>query len=211
MDVIDVLTLIAPYALLIVSFVSLFGNGTILLVVIKNASLRQKDCLYLIAALAVADFLTAVGTIPYSLNLLISSNTNCTAGTIFWTVAGNVSGVRMNQICTLCLAIDRLYALYRPFAYRAKNHLKIAQFVIAVSFIWSALEVVANVFIQDMSETKSSCTSGAGFSSAFRMYRMYSNLALNIGTQMLYAVVFRKIRKLKTEQSVQDAKDKLQQ
>ena len=58
MDVIDVLTLIAPYALLIISFVSLFGNGTILLVVIKNASLRQKDCLYLIAALAVADFLT---------------------------------------------------------------------------------------------------------------------------------------------------------
>jgi hypothetical protein len=58
MDAYSFLTIAGPYALIVVSLVSLTGNGTILLTVAKNPALRQKDCLYLIAALAVADFIT---------------------------------------------------------------------------------------------------------------------------------------------------------
>uniref|UniRef100_A0A914WUN9 G-protein coupled receptors family 1 profile domain-containing protein n=1 Tax=Plectus sambesii TaxID=2011161 RepID=A0A914WUN9_9BILA len=133
--------------------------------------------------------------------MLRSNNTNCSAGNVLWSVAGNVSGVRMNQICTLFLALDRLYALYRPFAYRVKNHLKIAQFVITISFLWSVSEVAANALTQDLNETKSSCTTGVAYTTLYRYYRIFSNLVLNLGTQLLYAIVFCKIRKLGTEQS----------
>jgi hypothetical protein len=50
--------IIAPWILIVVSLVSFLGNGTILITVIKNPFLRQTDCLYLIAALAAADFFT---------------------------------------------------------------------------------------------------------------------------------------------------------
>uniref|UniRef100_A0A914V0K6 G-protein coupled receptors family 1 profile domain-containing protein n=1 Tax=Plectus sambesii TaxID=2011161 RepID=A0A914V0K6_9BILA len=211
-EVIVFLTHIAPYTLIVISIISLVGNGTILLVVAKNASLRQKDCLYLIAALAVADFLTAAGTIPYALNIAINDNINCTVGSIFWSVAGNVSGVRMNQICTLFLAIDRIYALFQPFAYYAKNHLKIAQFVIFISFLWSASEMASNIFGADLSEAKTSCTTTVAFPNGFRIYRIFSSVVLNIGTQLLYVVVFWKLRSLKADSKLpQDSKDRLQQ
>jgi hypothetical protein len=84
--------------------------------------------------------------------MLLNSYSNCTVGAVIWSVAGNVSGVRMNQLCTLFLAIDRLYALFRPFAYRTKNHLKVAQTVIVISLLWGVFDIAINALGRDFNE-----------------------------------------------------------
>ena len=55
---VDYVMLFIAWILLLTAWLSVMGNGTILLTVIKNPSLRKRDCLYLIASLAVADFIT---------------------------------------------------------------------------------------------------------------------------------------------------------
>jgi hypothetical protein len=55
---VEVFLKITTWILIGLSVVMVFGNGIIVLTVAKNPLLRQKQCLYLIAALAVANFIT---------------------------------------------------------------------------------------------------------------------------------------------------------
>ena len=60
MEETDYFLIVTAWLLLLTAWLSVMGNGTILLTVTKNPPLRKRDCLYLIAALAVADFLTGI-------------------------------------------------------------------------------------------------------------------------------------------------------
>lgn len=56
---------------------------------------------------------------------------NCTVGSVLGTGMLHIGGLRMNQIITVGLGFDRLYALYFPYKYRLKNQATIARSVAA--------------------------------------------------------------------------------
>uniref|UniRef100_A0A914VFL7 G-protein coupled receptors family 1 profile domain-containing protein n=1 Tax=Plectus sambesii TaxID=2011161 RepID=A0A914VFL7_9BILA len=130
----------APWILIAIAIIMIFGNGVILLTVAKNASLRQKDCLYLISGLAISDFITGIGTLPYCANMVANEYVNCTRGSILGTMVLNITGVRMNQFITLVIGIDRLYAMLYPISYRTKNHTKIALFVTVAGLLIGSID-----------------------------------------------------------------------
>jgi hypothetical protein len=63
--------------------------------------------------------------------MIINDYDNCTVGSVMGTGMVHVGGLCMNQVITLFLGLDRIYALFWPFKYRLKNQATIARFVAA--------------------------------------------------------------------------------
>ena len=63
--------------------------------------------------------------------MIIHDYENCTVGSVLGTGMVHIGGLRMNQVITLFIGFDRLYALFWPFKYRLKNQATIAHSVAA--------------------------------------------------------------------------------
>ena len=69
----------------------------------------------------------ACGNVPYAAHMLLNMNENCAQDGLVVLISQNLAGARMNQIITLCLGLDRLYAVFRPM--QVHNSVSINLFV----------------------------------------------------------------------------------
>ncbi len=117
----------------------------------------------------------------------------------------------MNQIITLSLGMDRLYAVMSPFSYRFKNHLKIAQGVVAFSFVLGFVDAGTYLLQQYESSTCNSlyATYRSGFS--IQTFRIFSNLIINLITLIVHLIMYWKLREMKIETIFAESKEHFRQ
>ena len=136
---------------------------------------------------------------------------SCSQSNIAVLFSQNLAGARMNQIITLCLGLDRLYAVMSPIAYRNKNHLKIAQGVVAFSFMLGFVDAGSYLLQQYKSSTCNSlyATYRSGFS--VQTFRIFTNLIINLIKLVVHLIMYWKLREMKMETMNEGSKEHFRQ
>lgn len=105
------------------------------------------------------------------------------------------------------------------FQYRTKNHLKIAQLVTVFSFVLGFVDAATYLLQQQQMQqqylsnssdcSKVTLTMSSGFS--LQIFRLFSNLGINIVTLLVHAVMYAKIRIMTIDNMNEDSRRNFRQ
>uniref|UniRef100_A0A914VA72 G-protein coupled receptors family 1 profile domain-containing protein n=1 Tax=Plectus sambesii TaxID=2011161 RepID=A0A914VA72_9BILA len=139
--------------------------------------------------------------------MIVHNYENCTVGSTLGTVAGHIGGIRMNQMITLFLGLDRLYALFWPYKYRLKNQATIARYATAFSAFMGATYMFFLIG-HDLSRVMNTCNLMTALKEtpALRVYRLFLTTVTTLATQVVYIIVFYKLRRIISAQDNEVAK-----
>ncbi|GMR31122.1 hypothetical protein PMAYCL1PPCAC_01317, partial [Pristionchus mayeri] len=152
----------------------------------------NKSHLYLFYALAVTNCLTGFFSIPTFVNLFVHDNHNCPKWTIFLGSAFEMALDRMRAILALAIAIERLFAIYRPRTFFLSDHKRTAKIVCTFAGVWSVADAIFMIFEDGLSPIRTHCVSTSSSGPMFHAYFLILSLIDGFALFIVYIIFLAK-------------------
>uniref|UniRef100_A0A914WQ58 G-protein coupled receptors family 1 profile domain-containing protein n=1 Tax=Plectus sambesii TaxID=2011161 RepID=A0A914WQ58_9BILA len=181
-----------------IGVLSIIGNSLVLVTFIKYKTLREADCADLVAALSFGDLICGAGAIFISLarlEIALLKDFNFTRFYCIFSAVPNLFGIEMSQAMTMAIAIDRLFAVSNPFAYRVMNHRRYAKISFAISIFCGCIVLVLSTAGVDFGTPPSRCQWSTSVQPISLNIYVTGNALVGPIVAVIYATVIYKQRK----------------
>ncbi|GMT31618.1 hypothetical protein PFISCL1PPCAC_22915, partial [Pristionchus fissidentatus] len=186
---------VTAFVLAIVNFLL---NGLIWYAFHACSKIINKSHLYLFYALAVTNCLTGFFSIPTFINLFAHNNLNCPKWSIIVGSAFEMALDRMRAILAIAIALERLFAIYRPRTFFLSDHKKNAMKICAFGVVWSVLDALFMIFEDGLSPIRTHCVSTSSSGPLFHTYFLIMSVVdgfFLFSVYVIFLVKFLSIRK----------------
>ncbi|GMS93355.1 hypothetical protein PENTCL1PPCAC_15530, partial [Pristionchus entomophagus] len=167
-------------------------NGLIWYAFYARSKMLNKSHLYLFYALAVTNCLTGFFSVPTFINLFAHNNINCPKWSIIVGSAFEMALDRMRAILAIAIALDRLFAIFRPRSFFLTDHKKNARIVCAFGLIWSIIDALFMVFEDGLSSIRMHCVSTSSSGPLFHAYFLFLSLVDGFVLLIVYVIFLAK-------------------
>ncbi|CAI5451240.1 unnamed protein product [Caenorhabditis angaria] len=167
-----------------------FGNSIIVIITIKNRSLRTC-CGILIAFASVFDILLFTTVLNFIFSVFIFEPTQQTC--FYMSIPADI-GAFTSNLYLLVIGIDRLLSVSKPFFYRTLEQNK-KKYIIFMNFIpWSyAIFLISRAFHETDIETKVICLIPSSLKDTFELFTTTSFIS-NLFVPIIYLSVWFKVK-----------------